>query len=99
MRRVNVDLDRSRIRVVEQFSATTHTFTTPKNGQAREAPLTDPAREALLSLPVESEFCFAPIRGRHWSASARACHWKAVRAAAGWDGSLYLATRHFAAGT
>ena len=96
LRRANVDLDRSRIRVVEQFSATTHTFTTPKNGQAREAPLTDPAREALLSLPVESEFCFAPIRGRHWSASARAYHWKAVRAAAGWDGSLYLATRHFA---
>jgi hypothetical protein len=30
---VNVDLDRSRIRVVEQFSATTHTFTTLKNGQ------------------------------------------------------------------
>ena len=96
LRRVNVDLDRSRIRVVEQFNATTHTFTTPKNGQAREAPLTDPAREALLSLPIESEFCFAPIRGRHWSASARAYHWKAVRAAAGWDGSLYLATRHFA---
>ncbi|HMD60383.1 MAG TPA: hypothetical protein VKG78_03080, partial [Opitutaceae bacterium] len=26
----------------------------------------------------------------------RAYHWKAVRAAAGWEGSLYLATRHFA---
>jgi hypothetical protein len=62
----------------------------------REAPLIDPAREALLSLPVEGEFCFAPIRGEHWTASARAYHWKAVRAAAGWEGSLYLATRHFA---
>ncbi len=96
LRRVNVDLTRSRIRVVEQFSAATRTFTLPKNGQTREAPLTDPAREALVSLPIESEFCFAPIRGQHWTASARAYHWKAVRAAAGWEGSLYLATRHFA---
>jgi integrase len=96
LRRVNVDLARSRIRVVEQFSAMARTFTLPKNGQTREAPLTEPAREAILSLPVEGEFCFAPIRGSHWSASARAYHWKAVRAASGWEGSLYLATRHFA---
>ena len=96
LRRVNVDLDRSRIRVVEQFSAATRTFTLPKNGRPREAPLTDPAREALISLPVEGEFCFAPIRGEHWTASARAYHWKAIRAAARWEGSLYLATRHFA---
>ncbi len=96
LRRVNVDLARSRIRVVEQFSAMARTFTLPKNGQMREAPLTEPAREAILSLPAESEFCFAPIRGSHWTASARAYHWKAVRAAAGWEGSLYLATRHFA---
>lgn len=41
-------------------------------------------------------FCFAPIRGKHWTAASRAYHWKAVRAAAGWNGSLYLATRHFA---
>ncbi len=72
LRRANVDLERSRIRVVEQFSAATRTFTLPKNGQVREAPLTDPAREGLLSLPVEGEFCFAPIRGEHWTASARA---------------------------
>jgi integrase len=96
LRRVNVDLARSRIRVVEQFSAMARTFTLPKNGQTREAPLTEPAREAILSLPVEGEFCFTPIRGSHWSASARAYHWKAVRAASGWEGSLYLATRHFA---
>jgi integrase len=96
LRRANVDLARSRIRVVEQFSAATRTFTLPKNGQTREAPLTNPAREALASLPIESEFCFAPIRGEHWTASARAYHWKAVKAAAGWEGSLYLATRHFA---
>jgi integrase len=96
LRCVNVDLDRSRIRVAEQFSAATRTFTLPKNGQVREAPLTDPAREALMSLPVQGEFCFSPIRGEHWTASARAYHWKAVRAAAGWEGSLYLATRHFA---
>jgi integrase len=72
LRRENVDLDRSRMLVVEQFSAATRTFTLPKNGQTREAPLTDPAREALVSLPVESGFCFAPIRGEHWIASARA---------------------------
>jgi integrase len=96
VRRVNVDLDRGRIRVVEQFSTKTRTFTPPKNGLAREAPLTEPAREAILALPVEGEFCFAPIRGEHWTASARAYHWKAVKGAAGWSGSLYLATRHFA---
>jgi hypothetical protein len=28
----------------------------PKNGQTREAPLTEPAREAIVSLPVEGEF-------------------------------------------
>jgi integrase len=96
LRWVNVDLPRARIRVVEQFGATARTFTSPKNGQAREAPLTEPAREAILSLAVEGEYCFAPIRGSHWTASARAYHWKAVRAAARWEGSLYLATRHFA---
>jgi integrase len=96
LRRTNVDLDRSRVLVVEQFNAKTRTFTLPKNGLTREAPLTDPAREAIMALPVESEFCFAPIRGEHWTASARAYHWKAVKVAAGWGGSLYLATRHFA---
>jgi integrase len=96
LRWFNVDLARSRIRVVEQYSAMARKFTLPKNGQTREAPLTEPAREAILSLPVGGEFCFAPIRGNHWTASARAYHWKAVRAAAGWEGSLYLATRHFA---
>jgi integrase len=96
LRRTNVDLDRARIRVVEQFNAKTRTFTLPKNGLTREAPLTEPAREAIVALPDEGEFCFAPIRGAHWTASARAYHWKAVRSTAGWQGSLYLATRHFA---
>src|SRR6185437_14524971 len=36
------------------------------------------------------------LRGEHWTPSSRAYHWKAVRAASGWQGSLYLATRHFA---
>jgi hypothetical protein len=94
--RHSLDLDRGRIRVVEQFNAKTRTFTPPKNGLTREAPLTEPAREAILALPAEGEFCFAPIRGEHWTASARAYHWKAIRSAAGWQGSLYLATRHFA---
>jgi integrase len=62
----------------------------------REAPLTAHARDALSSLARECEFCFASLRGEHWTPSSRAYHWKAVRAAAGWEGSLYLATRHFA---
>jgi integrase len=53
LRRANVDLDRGRIRVVEQFNAKTRTFTPPKNGLAREAPLTEPAREAIVALPVD----------------------------------------------
>lgn len=96
LRGANVDLRRGRIDVIEQFNAKTGTFTPPKNGLTRQAPLTDPAREAVLALPAESEFCFVSIRGAHWTASARAYHWKAVRAASGWQGSLYLATRHFA---
>jgi len=92
LRRTNVDLDRGRIRVVEQFNAKTRTFTPPKNGLSREAPLTVPAREAIVGLPVEGEFCFPPIQGEHWSAGSRAYHWKAIRGVAGWQGTLYLAT-------
>jgi integrase len=69
---------------------------TPKNHLRREAPLTTHARTALQELPREGEFCFVSLRGEHWTPSSRAYHWKAVRAAAGWEGSLYLATRHFA---
>lgn len=82
--------------MLQQFNAKTRTFTRPKNGLTRHAPLTGPARDALLNLPAEGEFCSTPIRGGHWTASARAYHWKAVRSAGGWEGSLYLATRHFA---
>lgn len=91
-----VAFDRARIVVAEQFNAATRTFDTPKNHLRREAPLTSQARSALLELPREGEFCFVPLRGQHWTPSSRAYHWKAVRAAAGWEGSLYLATRHFA---
>jgi integrase len=92
----NVDFERSRINVLEQFNSRVGKFTTPKNGKTREAPLTAPAREALVSLPRESEFCFVNLRGDHFTASARSYHWKPVRAAVGWRQSLYLATRHFA---
>jgi integrase len=91
-----VDFDRERIVVAEQFNAATRRFDTPKNHLRREAPLTAHARSALSALPREGEFCFMPLRGEHWTPSARAYHWKAVRAASGWEGSLYLATRHFA---
>jgi integrase len=96
LRRARVDLARARIEVAEQFDAKTRTFTLPKNGKRREAPLTPPARAAIVSLPEEGEFCFVSLRGEHWTPSSRAYHWKAVRAVAGWQGSLYLATRHFA---
>lgn len=91
-----IDFAADRIAVVEQFSSRTRSFTLPKNGRQRQAPLTSRAREALISLPHESEFCFLNLRGQHFTASSRAYHWKAVRAKAGWDLSLYLATRHFA---
>jgi integrase len=91
-----IDFERSRILVLEQFNSTTRTFTSPKNGLTREAPLTDPARAALLSLPQDGDFCFRSLRGTHWSPSSRSYGWKAVRAAAGWKHTLYLATRHFA---
>jgi integrase len=91
-----VDFDRHRIVVAEQFNAATRTFDTPKNHLRREAPLTAHARDSLLGLARESEFCFVSLRSEHWTPSSRAYHWKAVRAAAGWNGSLYLATRHFA---
>lgn len=91
-----VDFSAARIRVSEQFNATTRTFTTPKNGRARDALLTPAARDALVALPRESDFCFVSSRDTHFTTSQRAYHWKAIRAAAGWDGTLYLATRHFA---
>jgi integrase len=96
LRWANVDLGVGRIRVVEQFNASTRTVTLPKNGLTREAVITPNVRAALLALPRESEFVFLNLRGNHLSPSSRAYHWKAVRAAAGWEKSLYLATRHFA---
>jgi integrase len=96
LRWARVDFERERIVVAEQFNAATRRFDTPKNHLRREAPLTTQARSALIGLVREGEFCFTSLRGEHWSPSSRAYHWKAVRAAAGWEGSLYLATRHFA---
>jgi integrase len=91
-----LDFDRNRIHVREQFNAKTRTFTLPKNGQVREAPMTGPAREALMAVPLDREFVFVNLRQHHWTPGSRAYHWHAVRAAAGWDKSLYLATRHHA---
>jgi integrase len=91
-----LDFDTARILVAEQFSAATGTFTLPKNGKRRWAPMTGPAREILTAVPRESEFCFVNLRGHHWTAPARAYHWKATRSAVGYDGTLYVATRHHA---
>lgn len=92
-----VDLAEHRVRVRQQWSPKSKTFTAPKNGRARWAILTPPAREALLALPRDGRYCFRPLlRGEHLTPSSRAYHWKAIRVAAGYDGDLYLATRHFA---
>lgn len=68
----HVDFERGRIRVAEQFSAATRTFTPPKTGVARWAPLTSPAREALLGIDRDGEFCFRSLRGDHWTPSSPA---------------------------
>jgi integrase len=92
-----VDFTAGRLAVREQWSAGSKTFTSPKNGLTRHAILTPPARDALLNAPRESEtYCFATLRRTHWTPGARAYHWKATRADVGYDGTLYLATRHFA---
>lgn len=96
-----VDLDGNRVEVREQFSASTRTFSLPKNGERRTAILTPHARAALLDAQAvnieeaRSEFCFVNARREHWTASARAYQWKAVKAAVGYEQTLYLCTRHF----
>jgi integrase len=91
----HVDFDEAIVRVLGQFNARTRTFTSTKNGLSRPVVLTDRGRDAL-DLPREGEFCFPALRASHWSAQSRAYHWKAVKAVADWNGSLYLATRHYA---
>jgi integrase len=92
----HIDFATENIRVAEQWNAGSRDFTAPKNGQARNAPLTAPAREALIALPRTTPFCFINFHGEHFTPSSRAYHWKAIKAAAGWNDTLYLATRHFA---
>jgi integrase len=92
-----VDFERGRIKVNEQWSAGSRTFTLPKNGLKRVAVMTPHARDALLALPrTSSPFCFVTSRNSHWTPGARAYHWNAVRAAVGYTDTLYLASRHFA---
>lgn len=92
----NVDLAAGLLRVVEQWNTAARTVTAPKNGRTRTAVITPHADAALRALPRETEWCFANTRGTHYTPSSRAYYWKAVAGAAGWDGTLYLATRHFA---
>lgn len=91
-----IDWDAGEIRVLEQFSAVSRTFTLPKNGHTRQAVLTVQAREALEGLPRESEFCFTNSQRKHWTTTSRLYWWQMVRNEVGYEGSLYLATRHFA---
>lgn len=92
----DVDRETQTIRVCRQFSAATRTFTLPKNGRERDAPLTAPAATAISRLPCESEFVFVSARGHHFTASTRAYHWNAVRTAAEYTGTIYMAGRHYA---
>lgn len=90
-----VDFENGRILVREQWSRS-GVMTLPKNGRRRRAPLTPPARAALESAARESEFCFVNFQRHHWRASSRQPHWNRIRTEVGYEGSLYLATRHFA---
>lgn len=92
-----VDFQESRIHVAEQLSAVSGTYTLPKNGKRRYAPLTGQARDALVGIAHVSDFCFVNLSNGPWTSMARAHHWNVTRAAAGFDGTLYQATRHFAA--
>lgn len=92
----NIDWDRDRIWVDEQFNVKTSSFTLPKNGLKRWAPLTPQAREALEQLPQMGKFCFVNSKGEHWRHHSRLHHWDRIREQLELaDVSLYLATRHF----
>ena len=82
---------------MEQFSAKTRTFTLPKNGLTREAPLTDPAREAIVASAGRKRvlLCSDPRRALDRVALVPTTG-RPSRLRLDWDGSLYLATRHFA---
>ncbi len=89
--------DDDEIDIVEQWSATTRTFTTPKYGPYKLA-LVGRARTVLTAMKrdSDSEFAFATIRGTHYTPSSRCHHWNRVRCAAGLGHvTLYLATRHY----
>jgi integrase len=95
-----VDLEASRIHVLEQWSAKEGNFGLPKNGKTRTILLTPQAREGLIRLPRTSEFCFTNVRGGHWTPSSRSHHWDRVRTKMDWlekesRKALYLCTRHF----
>jgi integrase len=91
-----VDLDGGWITVDLEFCSKSFMFCAPKNGRTRRVPLHAPARDALERLAEESEFVFTNASRGHWSRNSRAYPWNRVRRANGWDGTLYLATRHFA---
>jgi integrase len=92
-----INFDQAEIHVAEQFSSVSRTFTLPKNGKKRYASLPAQAREALEGLARESEFCFVNTQRRHWTSSSRDYYWSHIKKRVGYEGSVYLATRHFAA--
>jgi integrase len=100
LRYENVDLNRNRIMVMEQWNAKVRKVTLPKNNHTREILLPSRAKQALMRLPRESEFCFTTARGSHYTPSSRSYHWDRIRTKMDWldvesRKALYLCTRHF----
>jgi integrase len=97
----DLSADGSEIRIRRQFSATTSTFTPPKNGEERDVILSPRAKRALAKARQHSDgkpFVFVNTQGGHFRASARTHYWETVVKLVKWEKepTLYLATRHFA---
>jgi integrase len=97
----DLSADGSEIRIRRQFSATTSTFTPPKNGEERDVILSPRAKRALAKARQHSDgkpFVFVNTQGGHFRAAARTHYWETVVELVKWEKkpTLYLATRHFA---
>jgi integrase len=97
----DLSADGSEIRIRRQFSATTSTFTLPKNGEERTVILSPRAKRALAKARQLSDgkpFVFVNTRGGHFRPAARTHYWETVVELVKWEKkpTLYLATRHFA---
>jgi integrase len=77
----DLSADGSEIRIRRQFSATTSTFTPPKNGEERDVILSPRAKRALAKARQLSDgkpFVFVNTQGGHFRAAARTHYWETV---------------------